>query len=921
MRPIKLVMSAFGPYAERTELDLFKLGNKGLYLITGDTGSGKTMIFDAITFALYGAASGDNRESSMLRSNCAKPETPTEVELTFTYADEVYVIKRNPEYIRPSKRGGSLTTEKASAELIFPDGRVVSGLRDVDAAILEIIKLNRSQFSQIAMIAQGDFLKILFSGTKERILIFRKLFKTEYFSRLQDRLKADVSELNKNCREVRSSIKQYVDGVYCSESSKYACKLGETKNGALPSDEMIELIEELIREDTEAETRVNKAIENLERQIDKLRSKLVKAEEYKRIADVLAETVAEQEKKRAGLKLLSEALESKKAEESKAEDIHNELTKIKLLLPEYDELDSKSKEFGEYKVQSDKDVKTISQASEQLKIAKEEVLQLKKDVATLSKAGESKERYSRELERVLAELSSLAELETELDEYNSLKLQLKSAQADYKNAFEEAKSISSVYEIMNKAYLDEQAGILAEKLTDGEACPVCGSTAHPCPAPMSENAPTEAELNKAKADCDRAEKSVRDASVYAGKLNGQTEEKLKVLNSMILSLIGECDTDEAPRRLQSRIRDQRQCAEELAFKIKQEENNLHLREEKEKRIAENEKTITDLELDLSSLKERIAANAGIMIETEKRISALQKKLHFESKNAANKYCNELEKEYNEYLMSLNEAEEAYAKSKEKLNEIDGQVIQLREQLSDMPKMDIEKQKAEAEELMFEKSKLAEMSKSLHTRLENNRSVCANVKKRTGELERLEKRLSQIGALSDTANGNMSGTGKVMLETYVQMTYFDRIIARANTRLMMMSDGQYELKRREEPANNRSQSGLELDVIDHYSGFERSVKTLSGGESFKASLSLALGLSDEIQSSAGGIRLDTMFVDEGFGTLDDESLKQAVRALSELTEGNRLVGIISHVAELKNKIDKQIIVTKTRSGGSKAEISV
>ena len=271
--------------------------------------------------------------------------------------------------------------------------------------------------------------------------------------------------------------------------------------------------------------------------------------------------------------------------------------------------------------------------------------------------------------------------------------------------------------------------------------------------------------------------------------------------------------------------------------------------------------------------------------------------------------------------ALEQAQKAYQMGKATADTLRGQIQGYQEQLRQAEPIDLELERAKRKTLSVEIARLSEGLAELAARIRCNQTALEHLKEQSGDLEETEKKWTWVRALSNTANGNISGEEKIMLETYVQMTYFDRIIARANTRFMVMSGGQYELKRRIEAENNRSQSGLELDVIDHYNGTERSVNSLSGGETFKASLSLALGLSDEIQSSAGGIRLDTMFVDEGFGSLDEESLQQAMRALSSLTEGNRLVGIISHVAELKEKIDKQIFVTKDRSGGSRAEIRV
>ena len=308
-----------------------------------------------------------------------------------------------------------------------------------------------------------------------------------------------------------------------------------------------------------------------------------------------------------------------------------------------------------------------------------------------------------------------------------------------------------------------------------------------------------------------------------------------------------------------------------------------------------------------------------MQERKKQLETEQKGLRFGGKAEAEQAVLSIEKVMAEMKADFNRAQKALADSKERIAGYKASIERLSKQISSDCVLDKEMEQKKKEALIEKKRAEDADSKVLHSRIEANQLALANIRAKVGELGVLETHYAWVKALSNTANGTISGKEKVMLETYIQMTYFDRIIARANTRFMVMSGGQYELKRRKEAENNRSQSGLDLDVIDHYNGTERSVKTLSGGESFKASLSLALGLSDEIQASAGGVKLDTMFVDEGFGSLDEESLDQAMKALSSLADGNRLVGIISHVADLKNRIDKQIVVTKQRSGGSRAEI--
>lgn len=296
-------------------------------------------------------------------------------------------------------------------------------------------------------------------------------------------------------------------------------------------------------------------------------------------------------------------------------------------------------------------------------------------------------------------------------------------------------------------------------------------------------------------------------------------------------------------------------------------------------------------------------------------------LSFANKAEAEDEVKSIEKQIEEMKKAYNIAQENFQKSKEEIAGYNSSIEGYKNQLSSGCELDKEKESNKRTDIEAKKNNDDDLLKKVHTRTDKNAQALQNIRDKMTNLDSVEKRYIWMKALSDTANGNISGKEKVMLETYIQMTYFDRVIARANTRFMVMSDGQYELKRRKEAENNKSQSGLDLDVIDHYNGTERSVKTLSGGESFKASLSLALGLSDEIQASAGGVQLDTMFVDEGFGSLDDESLDQAMRALSNLADGNRLVGIISHVGELKNRIDKQIVVTKEKTGGSRANIIV
>ena len=361
--------------------------------------------------------------------------------------------------------------------------------------------------------------------------------------------------------------------------------------------------------------------------------------------------------------------------------------------------------------------------------------------------------------------------------------------------------------------------------------------------------------------------------------------------------------------------------EQLKAGIDREDKRIARRDGLNKAIPDKEKALGELRQQIDQLNNSVAAISASVSSDKEHYEAVKKTLRFESSEEAEARISEITEEESSFKASLEAAEKALRESEQKLRALEGSITSLTDQLSGESGLDEQTETEKKDALAARSAEIAARRKTLYSRISANSGTLVNIKAKAGDIKELEKTYSWLRALSNTANGNITGKERIMLETYIQMTYFDRIIARANTRFMVMSGGQYELKRRIEAESMRSQTGLDLDVIDHYNGTERSVKTLSGGESFKASLSLALGLSDEIQASAGGVQLDSMFVDEGFGSLDEESLDQAMKALSGLADSNRLVGIISHVAELKNRIDKQIVVTKERSGGSRAAVIV
>ena len=918
MRPIKLTMSAFGPYAGKTTLDLDKLGDRGLYLITGDTGAGKTSIFDAIIFALYGSASGEAREASMLRSKYAADTTPTEVELTFLYGGKEYTVKRNPDYERP-KKGGGTTMQKASAELYYPDGSVVTKLRDVNAAIEDIIGVGKEQFTGIAMLAQGEFFKLLFAPTVERKKIFQRIFRTQGFYKLQEKLKSESSILSREYDAASAGFKQYVDGV-SFDGEEYSESIASMKRGDLTPDESLELINSIIIHDTDTYAELSLEADKLTLELDKVNALLAECEARKNAEESKKSSEEKLGKVNEELALLEAALKEAESKRPNIEKMKGEAALIEAQSREYKELDSKKAEqasltvsIGRMEREAKKNGEDHSNAKLCLEKLRGEIKNLEsadKKLIELEALKKTKKEKMSKIEQLMLEDGALSTLERELSD----------AQRRYVTASGEADATEADYKASLKLYLDAQAGILAKSLTDGEPCPVCGSTKHPRPAKKAECAPTQSELDNKKEKSDLASKKAVSLSEDAAKLKGRRDEKKASVIALSKDLIfGEYE-DYADRvdTLKTEVTAE---LDALATEHKRLSDDVARKSAVENEIAEKEEIISALAERASEYEKRLAEDRATLVSVEKRISELLSSLKFSSEEEASKASGKLRDEGDDLQSTYDVAVASVNDRKTKIAELKSAIKEAEKLISKTAESDLESQIKKQTSLKEDKENIIKKQRNVDIRLAKNRSAYDGALKKKKEIGDVSEKWAWVKSLSDTANGTLSGKEKIMLETYVQMTYFQRIIARANLRLLTMTDGQYELRHRKEADNLRIQSGLELDIIDHSNGSTRSVKTLSGGECFKAALSLALGLSEEIQSSSGGVKLDTMFVDEGFGSLDEESLRQAINSLGSLSEGNRLVGIISHVGELKERIDKQIVVTRGMGEGSSVKIIV
>ena len=913
MRPLKLTISAFGPYADVCTLDLDQLGEKGLYLITGDTGAGKTTIFDAITFALYGQASGNFRSVDMLRSKYANASTPTYVEMVFSYNHKKYTIKRNPEYLRPAKKGDGFVKEKALAIFISPDKKQpITGSKNVNNAIIELIGLDANQFTQIAMIAQGEFLKLIYATTKERSEIFRRIFNTKPYQILQDKIKERFNFLRNNFSSINTSIEQHIENIIFPEDN--------LPQNLLQS-EYPSYLEQVISNDSNTFTEMNNSLQKCETELFNISQAIEENNNQKKLLQKQQSIQQFLEDNKNNLSLLEkDYLHQKNIYEEKSPSLTIKIAKLTEELPKYAQITKKQLSLEQQQ-------KDLSLKKQQLSNAQKELTDLEEQSLKISTELNALNDISAQIEKTKSDLEKLEQTQFELDKlkndvylYQQYRQEYATHLRDYKALQQAHLQLKQEHTAQYHAFLDEQAGILADNLKPDEPCPVCGSIHHPKPAQKSTKAPTQAQLERLQKQCDGLAKNLNDLSIDLGKIKGKgqniNEEILRQakqlfniddkasLNTAIIEKENSLQTKKASLMNLMQKQNKQLCqkekltnlSEQIAIKQKKLQNEqLKFTQFITKTNADNEHILQEI----LELKQTLLFNDEQTAQEQLQLYKNQQSIFKENMLKAQSKWEHLQKEIDEYTTSLKIIQQQIIPQKQNTEEL---LLQ-------------------QEKLKQEKTSLNEKLQNLHTRISTNSKTRQKLLEQLEKLSDCEKLYTNMKALYDTATGSISGKERISLETYIQMIYFDRIIIRANTRLMMMSQGQYELKRSQNSEQLRYQTGLELDVIDHYNGTIRSVKTLSGGEAFKASLSLALGLADEIQSSAGGIHLDTMFIDEGFGSLDSESLSQAIKVLNQLTEQTKLIGIISHVNELKEKIDKQIRITKKNERGSTAKILI
>lgn len=923
MKPLKLTMSAFGSYAGKNVID-FTGQQQGIFLITGDTGAGKTTIFDAITYALYNQTSGGERNGNMMRSQYARPETETYVELEFLYRGQTYRVRRNPDYkITKTLKNGKIREQKVphSVELTMPDGTVFPEKKNAtDAKIIEILGLTADQFSQIVMIAQGDFLKLLYTKSDERKMIFSKLFRTDIYWKIQENLRRKSMEMDERIQENDRAFEQ--------EKSRII-PLPESEE--IPLDELVERLRERLK-DALKEQNLRRA------NVEELNKKITKYEEINKLFRSLEKI------RQNGKELEARQVESKE----RRQQIENALKADKVLVAEQQNL--RQQQTVEQSVQAiAKMEETLTNNQEMFETLKTQLQEVeeeqKREAADIQKkmlaleqsfpsyeALQNARSEEQQAKKVWEDLGKISE-----ESFHKKKAgiaALKEQQKRQEQVVEQTKknweqtSLSASesakhYEHMYEAFLKEQAGILAENLSAGCPCPVCGSTVHPDPAKLSDHAVTELEVEQAKKTRAAAEEK-RDLAYAAFEAEKTEKQKLaqavekEEADFVLAQTIAKQQRKEAEQNYVSLQKIAEQIREKLVYPSLAEAKKQYAAMQKALEAAEQEierkrQKVSELAEAMNTLKgQKLAEEENqktakkLAVKTEKEYAKLLEKSGFVSEETYHlailpeRSRSKLEREEKEY-----ESQCLRQQSEQKL---------LEKQVSGKTYTDTTELN---ERLKVEKQALKEAEKTymeLHTAYENDRSVLQNCAVYLEKGKKLESEDQVIKSLSKTANGRLSSSAKIDFETYIQRQYFKQIIHEANKRLLTMSNHQFILKLKEEANTGRkTNEGLDLSVYSLVTDSERDVKTLSGGESFLAALAMALGLSDIVERSAGAIHPDMMFIDEGFGSLDAQSRQQAIEVLAELAGDSRMVGIISHVTELKEQIDRKLVVSRTDKG--------
>lgn len=1038
MKPLKLTMTAFGPYADKVVVDFDDFGGRGLFLITGDTGAGKTTIFDAITYAIFGSLNGD-RDDKDVRSQFADPSVVTSVVLDFEHDGKKYRIERKPAQKVKKLRGTGERDAPMECSMISLDGgsRAATKKTEVDAWVKEVLGIDMKQWGQVAMLAQGEFRKILTADSKERQKVLRAIFRTEPIESFQQELK-DMTKDQKTKYEVQTkAMEQAIESIRIEKSSPYSKDL-DGKMYPVYTDDILAVLEKeigrkhseiddidkLIRDSEETKGRIIATVaeaEQVNRDLEKLGSLRIELGELEKRKDEIVRKTDDFNLIDVISKNLKDPLSSARItrERYRAAEAADANATTALAASAEKLADAKEAAEGIPALEMRRDALTAeAQNAEMAKASMAKVKQARKDLeaieeeltgctATLEKAHsdnsaiEEEKKAAREyLEEHNPDRERIGAARMELDALNTKAASLRAAfdalalvdraktevacgETAHKDKLDRLKAARDEYNKEERLFYGAQAGMLAKLLEDGRPCPVCGSTSHPSPAPLAPEVLTREQLKDLAEDIDALERDVNASqealaslraaqsgaeSVFSARLGAaglEASDRESVLaaieatNAEIAGLASKVDELTAiNKRLESidkELKAKDAVQESLAETIKALQSKIS---ELERRKTIQETTIAtameglgnvsaeDLDLHYDELRSELDEVKARIGQLSDRLSAAMAE-HSSARAVKEKTAEDLENartavetaevRLDNALKSSGLSEEECQKVLARENELESLrneiqeyniamsnlktiIDDLSEKTAGKPYTDTEEDREVLEECKAELEAARAARESARLYIQVNENAASALRRANAELDKLGKDGNELVELYKICSGD--NETRQSFESYVQSMHFARVLAFANRRLGTMTGGRFQMQLSEEVLDLRKVSGLDIEIMDNYTGRCRPSTTLSGGESFQAALSLALGLSDAIQCMKGGIRIDTLFVDEGFGSLDPEALKQAINVLIQLSDSNCLIGIISHVDALKREIDRKIVVEKASSGrGSSLSIEV
>lgn len=923
MRPHTLILSAFGPFAGETIIDFTKFKD-GIFLISGETGAGKTTIFDGICFALYGEPSGSYRKQDMLRSDFAKEDVETKVVFLFSHRNIEYKIERIPSYMRKSKRGDGMTRQSPEAVLYQDEEILETGNYQVTAKVEELLGMDRIQYQQISMIAQGEFLKLLYAKGKERSEIFRKIFGTGYLYEFQEKIKRCHLSCKYEYSNIQDTLLEQEDSVYIPKDEPEYKIYKEYYKQKHQIPEFLDI--------------VNRYHDRKQKEYEVLREKKEKDEQIWNEQKIVYSRMKDKTEEAKKLKLLIKELsEDEKEAKRQQRLIKKQYDKIQKDAPKLHkkelrvvEIEKQTKQYKELEnlVKKQESYQNVKQRyenqREELNQKKEKEQQREKTIAEfLGQTEEIEEQYDelqKEKLRMSVREKQLKELCKDKEKYLKELVVYEKEMKIYEKIRLERRKLKDRLSDWQDQYDCNQAGLLARTLIEGKPCPVCGSTIHPNVAQFKESDITQELLKNLREQTEEIDQEYntvfskvrqRKGMVEAQRENlcrksGKEPENFEEIDQLYEETIKEY----------KKIKKAFECIERQKEKIADQRDKIERSKQKQKSYDEK----------INELLEKIHEKDILYKEARAGIFEIKKNLLYKSLKEANETKQQLLDE----IAKTHETADEIKNKREIIQRQEVQIIAAREEkeknlqeltvwLEQMRSskeefIDLKKFESKLNREQKQIQKQTEVLEQLNKQILLNKQTADLMGKKLVEYKEAEENYTLLKDLSDTANGEQKGKNKVSFERFVQSVYFDRILSAANQRLAVMSEQRYYLFRKEENDNKKGSSGLELEILDEWTGKKRNIRSLSGGESFKAALSLALGLSDVIQNKKGGIMVDTIFIDEGFGTLDGDSLNKAIQIIHSLSlEGNKLVGIISHVEELKEQIDQKIEVYKDHAG--------